>query len=110
MHPLIASNLDGIRSVARDFGVVRLEVFGSVSTPGFDTTTSDIDFLVEFPEDYDFGPWHAKFHALRRALAGLLDHPVDLVDVWALRNEWFSIEADKTRQVVYDAANLVRTS
>lgn len=110
MVPLISDNIDAIRTLAREFGVVRLEVFGSVCTDEFDPETSDIDFLVEFPEGYDFGPWHAKFHAMQRALSAVLDHPVDLVDVWALRNPWFSREAGMTRRVVYDAADIVQTS
>jgi predicted nucleotidyltransferase len=107
--PLISDNLEAIRALSREYGVVRLEVFGSVCTDEFDPERSDIDFLVEFPADYDFGPWHAKFHAMRRALSALLDHPVDLVDVWALCDPWFAREAGMTRQVVYDAAHFVLT-
>lgn len=110
MNRLIADNLEGIRAIAREYKVVRLEVFGSICTPEFDPATSDIDFLVEFPPDYDFGPWHAKYHAMRRALSALLSHPVDLVDVWALRDPWFSREAGMTRQDVYDAAHLIQTA
>lgn len=110
MVPLISDNIDAIRALAREYGVVRLEVFGSVCTDEFDAERSDIDFLVEFPEGYDFGPWHSKFHAMQRALSALLDHPVDLVDVWALRNPWFSREAGVTRRVVYDAADIVQTA
>jgi predicted nucleotidyltransferase len=110
VHPLIANNLEGLRSIGRDFGVVRLEVFGSINTPEYGVETSDIDFLVEFPEGYDFGPWHARYHAMQRALSALLDHPVDLIDIWALRDPWFSREAGITRQVVYDAAHLVQTA
>lgn len=110
MNPLLIDNLEAIRAVARAYGVVRLEVFGSVCRDEFDSELSDIDFLVEFPEDYDFGPWHAKFHAMQRALATLLNHPVDLIDVWALRNPWFSAEAAETRQVIYEAALSVQTA
>lgn len=110
MHPLIANNIEAIRALAHEYGVARLQVFGSVCTDEFEPERSDIDFLVEFPEGYDFGPWHAKFHAMQRALSALLDHPVDLVDVWALRNPWFLREAGKTRQVIYDEANIVQTA
>jgi predicted nucleotidyltransferase len=46
MHPLIADNLDAIHTLAREYGVARLEVFGSVTTGAFDSERSDIDFLV----------------------------------------------------------------
>jgi predicted nucleotidyltransferase len=110
MNPLIEDNLQAIRALAREFGVARLEVFGSACTPDFDPDQSDIDFLVEFPADYDFGPWHARFHELQRALAGLLNHHVDLVDVWALQNRWFRREAAKTRWVIYDASEVAKVA
>jgi predicted nucleotidyltransferase len=108
VNPLIERNLGAIRALCHEFGVARLEVFGSAATPDFDPERSDVDFLVEFPPDYDFGPWHRRFHALQRALTNLLGHPVDLVDVWALRNHWFRDEAAKTRQVIYDASDLAQ--
>ncbi|MDQ3694650.1 MAG: nucleotidyltransferase domain-containing protein [Chloroflexota bacterium] len=110
MSSLITDNLDAIRALGREYGVVRLEVFGSVCTDEFDPGTSDIDFLVEYPAGYDFGPWHANFHALRRALTNVLNHPVDLVDTWALRDPRFSTEAAKTRQVLYDASHIAQTA
>jgi predicted nucleotidyltransferase len=106
MNRLVSDNIDAIRFLAREFGVVRLEVFGSVCTDEFDPEQSDIDFLVEYPDDYDFGPWDARMNQLRRALADLLGHKVDLVEVRALRNPWFLEEAASTRQVIYDAASV----
>lgn len=110
MSFLITDNLEAIRALGREYRVVRLEVFGSVCTDEFAPATGDIDFLVEYPADYDFGPWHANYHALRRALTNVLNHPVDLVDTWALRDPSFSTGAAKTRQVVYDASNSVQTA
>lgn len=110
MHPVIQDHLEAIRAIGREFGVVRLEVFGSVCTDEFDPAQSDIDVLVEFPPDYDFGPWHAKYHALQRALSAQLEHPVDLVDSRALRDPWFRQMANKTRRVVYDATRVRQTA
>lgn len=110
MNQVISDNLIAIRALGREYGVTRLEVFGSICTDEFDPETSDIDFLVEYPADYDFGPWHARFRSLQRALAHVLNHRVDLVDTWALRDPWFSREAAKTRQVLYDASNIAQTA
>jgi len=110
MLPLIADNLDAIRALGREFGVARLEVFGSAGTPEFDPEQSDIDILIEYPPDYDFGPWLKRFHELQRALAALLNHKVDLIDVWALRNRWFNQEAAKTRQVLFDASDIAQSA
>ncbi len=104
MNPLIARNLEAIRELCRDYGVAKLEVFGSANTPEFDPARSDIDFLVEFPAGYDFGPWLARLQELEEALAALLGRKVDLVMASALRNKWFRREAEKTRRVIYDAS------
>jgi len=44
--PILHPHLEAIRAICREFGVARLEVFGSVQTDKFDPETSDIDFLV----------------------------------------------------------------
>lgn len=108
MPPLIERNLETIRALWREYGVVRLELFGSGATADFDAKGSDIDFLVSYPDDYDFGPWHGRFHAVQRALGDLLGHKVDLVDAASLRDPWFRREAAKTRQAVYEASDLAQ--
>ncbi len=79
MNPLIDQHLDAIRALAREYGVARLELFGSAATDAFDATRSDIDFLVTYPPGYDYGPWLSRLQALEAALATLLDRDVDLV-------------------------------
>jgi uncharacterized protein len=108
MHPIIEDNLAAIRELAREYGVRRLEVFGSVCTSEFDPERSDVDFLVEYPPGYEFGPWLKRFHALRRALAGVLHHEVDLVDARTLRDPLFLEEATKTRRVLFDASDIAQ--
>jgi len=110
MPPLIEQHLEGIRMLAREYGVARLEVFGSICTPDFDSECSDVDFLVEYPPDYDFGPWLARLQDLERALGQLLGRDVDLVMSSALRNKWFRREADKTRTVIYDASEVAEVA
>jgi uncharacterized protein len=106
MHPIMEQNLTSIQALAREYGVARLEVFGSVCTPEFDPERSDVDFLVEYPDDYDFGPWLGRVQDLQQALADLLGYDVDLVMISALRNKWFRRLANETRTVVYDAAQV----
>jgi uncharacterized protein len=102
-QPIIAENLEAIRALGREFGVLRLEVFGSVCTPAFDPETSAIDFLVEYPDDYDFGPWNSRYFAFKESLSKLLDRPVDLVMASASRNVYFVRSIDRTRQLLYAA-------
>src|SRR4051812_23794705 len=110
MHPIIEQHQNEIVELCRRYGVSRLEVFGSIGTPEFDPDRSDVDFLVEYPPDYDFGPWMGRFQDLEAGLASLLGRDVDLVMVSALRNKWFRREADKTRKVIYDAAKIAEVA
>lgn len=106
MQPIIDRNKEAIRALARKYGVSRLEVFGSVCTPDWDPERSDVDFLVEYPANYDFGPWLARHQDLEADLGSLLGRHVDLVMIGALRRDRFRQEADRTRTVIYDAATI----
>ncbi len=112
MDPYIAQSLDAIRALCREYGVARLELFGSAATDGFDQDRSDVDVIVEYPADYEFGPWLARYFELEERLEALLDRPVDLVMAgWgALRTRWFRREAAKTRVVIYDASQVAEVA
>ena len=102
MHPLIADHLDAIRDLCREFGVARLEVFGSVMTSRFDEE-SDVDFIVEYPEGYDLGPWAGRHLDLQERLESLLGRRVDLVMATAIRKPRFIQAIQEQRQVLYAA-------
>jgi predicted nucleotidyltransferase len=106
MHPLIEERRDAIRALCREFGVSRIEVFGSAATDAFDPERSDIDVIVHYPDDYDYGPWLGRFQDLELALAAALGRDVDLVMTSALKNNWFAREAAKTRTAIYDACEI----
>jgi uncharacterized protein len=102
-NPVIAEHLEEIRALCREFGVLRLEAFGSVCTPDFDPESSDVDFLVEYPPDYDFGLWLTRYFALKDRLETLIDRSVDLAMIGAPRNNYFAQSIDETRQLIYAA-------
>jgi predicted nucleotidyltransferase len=106
MIPSIEANMQEVVKLCREFGVKRLELFGSAATDAFDPERSDVDFLVSYPEGYDFGPWLARFQDFEKALSAALGLKVDLVMTSALRNRWFRREAAKTRTVIYDASQI----
>ena len=106
MHPIIDNHLSEIVALCRQFGVERLEAFGSIATSAFDPTVSDVDFVVTYPEGYDYGPWLGRVQDLEAALASVLGRDVDLVMPHALRKPEFAAEADKTRTVIYDATTI----
>ncbi|HTT84094.1 MAG TPA: nucleotidyltransferase domain-containing protein [Rhizomicrobium sp.] len=78
MHPAIAEKREDLAALCRQYGVTRLDLFGSAARGAdFDASASDVDFLVEFGAE---GNDLAGFPAFREALESLLARPVDLVD------------------------------
>lgn len=100
---LIEQHLDAIRALCREFGVTRLEVFGSIMTTHFDPDRSDIDFIVEYPPDYEFGLWLTRYFDLKERLEALLGRPVDLIMAGAMRNPYFIRSANESRRLLYAA-------
>ena len=103
MTPLIANHLDAIRALCREYGVARLEVFGSAATDAFDPDRSDVDFIVEYPPDYEFGLWLTRYFELKERLEALLGGPVDLVITGTLRKRRVIESASETRRLLYTA-------
>ena len=103
MIPLVQQHLEAINALCREYGVLRLEVFGSAATGEFDPERSDIDFLVEYPEDYDFGLWLTCYFEFKRRLEDILGYPVDLVMVGAMRNPCFIESVNESRRLLYAA-------
>jgi hypothetical protein len=102
VHPLVAEYRPQIQSLCRQFGVSRLELFGSAATADFVEDRSDFDFLVEFDVAGEVRALDAYF-GLKEALEALLGRSVDLVMPSALRNPYFRAEFDRQRQPVYGA-------
>lgn len=103
MPDIIEAHKDELTALCREFGVARLELFGSATTPEWDPTRSDLDFLVDYPPDYDFGPWMSRFFAFQQRLSSLFGRPVDLVMNHRFRNPYFARAVDQTRQLLYAA-------
>jgi uncharacterized protein len=103
MNPLIERNLDAIQALCHEYGVARLDLFGSAATDEFDPDRSDIDFLIEYLPETDLGPWLARFFALRERLEDLLGRPVDLVMAGGLRNPYFIRSVNESRRLLYAA-------
>lgn len=103
MIELVERNLDAIAEICREFGVSRLELFGSAATGEFDPDRSDIDFIVHYPEGYEFGPWLTRHFALRERLEALLGRKVELVMASGIRKPWFLRSINLSRQELYAA-------
>ena len=84
MHPEIADRRPALAELCRQFGVTRLEVFGSAARgDDFNQAESDADFLVTFAPG-DVAGAMERFFDFQTALEGLLGRPVDLVERPAL--------------------------
>lgn len=103
MIDVVASNLEQIRALCREYGVARLDLIGSAATGAFEPGRSDIDFLVEYAPGADLGPWMRRYLELRDRLAALLGHPVDLVIAKTVNNRFILRAIEAQRQPLYAA-------
>ena len=85
------------------FGVRRLEVFGSAASGAFRSGESDLDFLVEFDAAATGTGYADRFFGLLESLEQLFGRRVDLVVGSAIRNPYFRESVDRTRALVYAA-------
>jgi len=97
-----AEHQDEVVGLCQQFGVRRLDVFGSATSRDFDSARSDIDFLVELEPPAGTSRFDA-FFGLKEGLEALLGRPVDLVDPSALDNPYFAAMVEQTRQELYAA-------
>jgi len=99
IHPSVAIHLDEIIRLCKEYGVSRLEVFGSAVTEAFDPERSDVDFLVEYSEDFDYG----RFLDLKDDLEALLGREIQLISGKYLRNPYFIHAIETTKVPLYAA-------
>ncbi|MGD9789960.1 MAG: nucleotidyltransferase family protein [Phycisphaerales bacterium] len=102
MIDLVHQNLDQIRALCRLHGVRRLFLFGSAAGGGFDTSRSDLDFLVQF-EDQPRSGFDDVYFRLHADLEALLGRPVDLIEACDVQNPYFIASINRTKQMLYAA-------
>ena len=100
MDTIIENHLAAVHQLCRQFGVQRLDVFGSAAGDTFDPRCSDIDFVV------DFGPGQQpdlfnRYFGLNEALAALFGRKVELVMAGGMVNPYFIDSVNRTRKPVY---------
>jgi hypothetical protein len=82
--------------------VRRLELFGSAAKGGFNSSTSDLDFLVEF-EGLKPGQHADAYFGLLEGLESLFQRRIDLVMVSAIKNPYFLENIESSRTLLYAA-------
>ena len=89
-----------IEAICKEFGIERLELFGSGATGEFDPKRSDLDFLVTYPQHYEFGPWLKRHFELKERLSDVFGRRVDLIEAGAPRNPFVAQAIEQTRQLL----------
>ena len=80
MHKLIEEHREEIARLCRQYGVRRLDVFGSAARGAdFDPDTSDADFLVDFEPASKMDPLK-RYFGLAEDLKVILGRSVDLAE------------------------------
>jgi predicted nucleotidyltransferase len=99
-QPLI-DHREAIAAACRQFGVDRLEVFGSAADGRFDPQRSDFDFIARFSAEA--GPSIARrYLAFCEALENLLGRPVDVMTDQPILNPYLRRAVDASRRELYD--------
>ena len=103
MHSDLASKSEAVAALCREYGVSRLELFGSAARGhDYNPQTSDIDFLVEFWPGHSMSALK-QFFGLAQDLETLLGRHVDLVEAASVKNPFVQAAIDRSRVVVYGA-------
>ena len=91
-----------LADTCRRHRVRRLELFGSAVRDDFDTSESDLDFLVEFESDHP-GLAFDDYFGLKEDLEEIFGRAVDLVVASAVRNPYVRAEIEVDRTLLYAA-------
>ena len=98
----LEGKLEAIAALCREYGVLRLDVFGSAAKGTFDPETSDLDFVMTF-EDRGMTGYAKRYLRFAEALEALFARPVDVIFEESIRNPYFREEIEETRRSVYVA-------
>jgi len=102
MVQFLQEQKQAISIICEYYKVSQLYVFGSILTNHFNET-SDIDFLVTFNEGIELEQYAEYYFGLKFALEDLLGRDIDLVESITLRNKYFIVEIDNTKQILYES-------
>ena len=102
MNSVIQMRQPAVADLCRQFGVERLEVFGSAARGDFDSVQSDLDFIVRFVPPHEPG-YADRYLALAEALERLFNRPVDLLTERSLRNPILKTAIAADRFIIYGA-------
>ena len=100
MQAKLVNQYAAIAALCRQFGVSRLEVFGSASTGEFDPGSSDYDLIARFSAQPGVS-MARRFLGFSDALEALLERKVDLMTDHAIANPYLRAAVNASRTMVY---------
>lgn len=102
MIDIVGEKQPELEELCHQYGIQKLDVFGSAMNDSFDPAVSDLDFIVDLGE-YD-ATVVDRFLDLADALETLFARPVDLITVKSMRSPLFRAEVEKSRTTLYEAS------
>ena len=100
MEANLVNKQAAIAAVCCQFGVSRLEVFGSAAVGGFDRTSSDYDFIASFKAQPNVS-MARRFLGFGDALEALLERKVDLMTDRPIDNPYLRASVNASRTTIY---------
>ena len=100
MNALMEQRRPAVAALCRQFGVERLEAFGSITRTDFDPAKSDVDFVVRFSRPQERG-YADRYLDLAESLERLFGRKVDLLTERSLRNPILRETVARERQLIY---------
>lgn len=98
MH-LINQHKKTIQQLCETHNVEKLYLFGSATTPQFNTK-SDIDFLVKF-KSFDLKLYFINYIDFKNKLKNLLKREIDLVEEQTLKNPYLIRSIEENKELIY---------
>jgi predicted nucleotidyltransferase len=98
----VEAQAKAIEDLCRRHHVHRLELFGSAVAGGFDPSSSDLDFLVEF-EDLQPGECANAYFGLLEGLEEIFRRRVDLVVAGSVKNPYLLESIRQSKALLYAA-------
>ena len=103
VHNVIEQKRKQIEALCQRYQVRSLDAFGSVLTDDFDLDTSDLDLVVRFDRNQQTDLVQQYF-GFKDELEHLLNRPVDLVELHAMRSPRLRRIIERTKVPFYEAA------
>lgn len=101
LHPFLNRYRASIHQLCEQYGVDRLYAFGSVTSDQFDEERSDIDLLVELPDQLAPEIKGQIYFELLERFQKLFGRQVDLLLNQTFRNPYFARSVETTKELIY---------